>query len=45
VGPKLSKGLETAIKGLEKPVLVSNGVEMVQSHADFYHSVLEEALV
>lgn len=45
VGPKLSKGLETAIKGLEKPVLVSNGAEMVQSHADFYHSVLEEALV
>jgi len=45
VSPKLSKGLETAIKGLDKPLLVSNGVDPVQAHAEFYHSVLEEALV
>lgn len=43
--PKLSRGLENAIKGMEKPVLVSNGVDPVQAHADFYHGVLEEALV
>jgi starch synthase len=43
--PKLSKGLETAFKALDKPVMVNNGVDAVQAHAEFYHSVLEEALV
>ncbi|MBX2979569.1 MAG: glycogen/starch synthase [Flavobacteriales bacterium] len=44
---KLSKGLETAVKGYERSVLLSHGAEgdMVQAHADFYHGVLEEALV
>jgi starch synthase len=43
--PKLSKGLETVIKGTEKPLLVVNGADLVGSHADFYHGVMEEALV
>lgn len=42
---KLSKGLETALKGLEKPLLVSGGEDDMQAHADFYYTVLEEALV
>ena len=43
---KLSKGLEIAIKAAEKPVLgYSTEAEQVKAHADFYHSVLEEALV
>lgn len=42
---KLNKTLETAIKGLEKPVLTTSSAADVQAHAEFYHSVLEEALV
>jgi starch synthase len=44
--PKLGKGLDNAVKASEKPVLayVPEG-EQVKAHADFYHSVLEEALV
>ncbi len=43
---KLSKGMDTAIKATEKPVLGYNTeAEQVKAHADFYHSVLEEALV
>jgi starch synthase len=45
MSPKLTKGLETAFKGLEKPTLTCNGADIVQAHAEFYHSVLEEALV
>ncbi len=44
--PKLSKGLETAIKAWEKPVLgYTPEAESVKAHAEFYHTVLEEALV
>lgn len=43
--PKLSKGLENSLKAMEKPVLVNNGVEAVEAHAEFYHGILEEALV
>ncbi|MBL7954097.1 MAG: glycogen/starch synthase [Flavobacteriales bacterium] len=44
---KLSKGMETALKAYEKPVMpfVAEGADAVKAHADFYHSVLEEALV
>jgi hypothetical protein len=43
---KLSRTLETAIKASEKPVLAHTPEEeLLQAHADFYHSVLEEALV
>lgn len=43
---KLGKNLEAAVKGADKPVLAyANGEERVKSHAEFYHSVLEEALV
>jgi starch synthase len=43
--PKLSRGLETAIKGYDKPMMVNNGADLVQTHAEFYQSVMEEALV
>lgn len=45
--PKLSKGLDAAVKAADKPVLTQSGIEgeYVKAHADFYHSVLEEALV
>lgn len=44
--PKLSKALETAFKAADKPKLDHVGEEaMVQAHAEFYHEVLEEALV
>ena len=43
--PKLSRGLETAIKSMEKPTISVNGADIVQAHADFYQNVLEEALV
>ncbi len=44
--PKLSKGLETALKAADKPVMPYAGeTEQVTAHADFYLSVLEAALV
>jgi len=43
---KLTKGMETAVKATEKPVMAyAAEAEQVQAHADFYSSVLEEALV
>ncbi len=44
--PKLSKGLETAIKSADKPTLnyVGDG-DFVGAHADFYQGVMEAALV
>ena len=43
---KLNKSMETAFKGIEKPVLAyASDEERVAAHADFYHNVLEEALV
>lgn len=44
--PKLGKPMETAIKAQEKPVMAcpADG-ELVSAHAEFYQSVLEEALV
>lgn len=43
---KLSKGMETSIKALDKPVMAHVPFEeSVQAHAEFYHTVLEEALV
>jgi starch synthase len=43
---KLSKGMENALKAYEKPVMgyAADG-ESTAAHADFYHSVLEAALV
>lgn len=43
---KLSKGLEAAVKACDKPVLpfMADG-DAVKAHAEFYHGVLEEALV
>ena len=43
---KLSKGLEAAVKAYDKPVMpfVGDG-DAIKAHAEFYHSVLEEALV
>jgi starch synthase len=44
--PKLSKGLENAVKAYDKPVMAfANGADAVKAHADFYQGVLEEALV
>jgi starch synthase len=44
--PKLSKGLETAIRSYDRPVLsYPSEADFVKSHAEFYHTVLEEALV
>jgi hypothetical protein len=44
--PKLGRSMETAIKATEKPVLAyTSEEERLQAHADFYHNVLEEALV
>ncbi|MBK7085081.1 MAG: glycogen/starch synthase [Flavobacteriales bacterium] len=44
--PKLSKGLDNAIKASEKPVLAYPAAEdLISAHAEFYQSVLEEALV
>lgn len=43
--PKLSRGLETSLKGLEKPLMVVNGTDPIDAHAEFYHGILEEALV
>lgn len=45
VSPKVSKGLETALKGLDKPLLVSNGADPIVEHTEFYNTILEEALV
>lgn len=44
--PKLSKGLDTAIKSADKPVLnyVGDG-DFVGAHAEFYQGVMEAALV
>jgi len=44
--PKLSKALEASVKAYEKPVMpfVGDG-DAIKAHADFYQSVLEEALV
>ncbi|MCB0764516.1 MAG: glycogen/starch synthase [Flavobacteriales bacterium] len=43
---KLGKGMENALKAYEKPTLdyVANG-EHVKAHAEFYNSIMEEALV
>ena len=43
---KLSKGLETAVKAYDKPVMpfVADG-DPVKAHAEFYQTILEEALV
>ncbi len=43
--PKLSKGLESAVKSVDKPTLAYPGDDLLDAHADFYHSVLEAALV
>ena len=43
--PKLSRPLENAFKAYEKPVLTGWDGEGVQEHAEFYHGILEEALV
>lgn len=44
--PKLSKGLESAIKAEGKPTLsYSQGPELLDGHLDFYSTVLEAALV
>ena len=44
--PKLSKAMETAIKASEKRVLAyASDEDRVSAHAEFYHDVLEEALV
>lgn len=44
--PKLGKAMETALKAYEKPVMAyATEADMVQAHADFYHGILEEALV
>jgi starch synthase len=43
---KLAKGLESAVKAYDKPVMAYSGeVDQVKAHSDFYLSVLEEALV
>lgn len=43
---KLNKGMETAVKAFDKPVMAYVAdVDQVKAHADFYSSVLEEALV
>ncbi|MFT3884604.1 MAG: glycogen/starch synthase [Flavobacteriales bacterium] len=43
---KLSRTMENAVKATEKPVLAYAGdEERVNAHAEFYHGVLEEALV
>ncbi len=44
--PKLSRTMESAIKASEKPVLAYAEDDVrVDVHAEFYHNVLEEALV
>jgi len=44
--PKLGKGLESAIKAEDKPTLAyAGGSDLIGAHAEFYHSVLEAALV
>jgi len=44
--PKLSKAMETTLKAYEKPVLAyAEDADRVKAHADFFHGVLEEALV
>lgn len=44
--PKLSKGLETAVKAATVPVMAhAKDGEHVEAHSDFYQMVLEEALV
>ncbi len=43
---KLGRTLENAFKAAEKPTLAYTGEsDRVQAHAEFYHNVLEEALV
>ncbi len=43
---KLNRTLENAVKAFDKPVLAyAPHEERVNAHAEFYHSVLEEALV
>lgn len=45
--PKLAKGLESAIKAMDKPTLAyhQDDAERLDAHLDFYQEVLEEALV
>ncbi|MCB0771938.1 MAG: glycogen/starch synthase [Flavobacteriales bacterium] len=45
--PKLSRGMETSIKAMEKPVLGFHQEpnERLEAHLDFYQGVLEAALV
>jgi starch synthase len=44
--PKLGKALESTLKATDKPLLEHVGEEeQLQAHVEFYHSVLEEALV
>ena len=45
--PKLSRGMDTAIKSTEKPVLayVKDADERLNGHLEFFQSVMEEALV
>ncbi|MBL7963815.1 MAG: glycogen/starch synthase [Flavobacteriales bacterium] len=43
---KVSKGMETYLKEMDKPLLgYSPEDELVKAHAEFYHGVMEEALV
>jgi len=43
---KLSKAMETAVKAMDKPVMAHAAeADQVRAHAEFYSSVLEEALV
>jgi hypothetical protein len=43
---KLGRTLENAFKGADKPSLgYTSEADRLQAHADFYHNVLEEALV
>lgn len=43
---KLGRTLDNAIKASEKPMLgYTSEADRLQAHADFYHNVLEEALV
>jgi len=43
--PKLNKGMEAAVKAYDKPVMVANGEDAVDTHSSLYCSMLEEALV
>ena len=44
--PKLNKSMEAAVKALDKPTMkYSAEADQVAAHTEFYHSVLEAALV